>query len=281
MTWPLGGLCPYNSVRLWHRARQSSVAFPSRPEPLDLLKVLPLLFLHFFIGHDFGQNVPVHFAGRNWSRRKKTPPVNRSLSSEVSENYIPQVFHSFSGPAPCRNQKDAHEATLQGVKDEALNPLRGLVFCCLARPYENKGPNVVNKTGLWMQFAKIAPIFSGRLKKYIGDTRNPFQATWIHETLHENWVSCQRTAPLATASEGLFFGQVTHDKLGPPAQVAARLILMCYKKRGKSPRIWCIFFARHGPWNSHNIDSGSAREEIFFSISRVDQIWWFLHLKNY
>jgi len=56
-------------------------------------------------------------------KEKKTPLVNRSLSSEVSEKC--KVFHSFSWPAPCRNQKDAHEATLQlALSDEALNPLR-------------------------------------------------------------------------------------------------------------------------------------------------------------
>lgn len=135
----------------------SSVAFPgfpSRPELLHLLKVLPLLFLHFFIGHDFGQNVPVHFAGRNWSRRKKPPPVNRSLSSDVSEKYC---FILSRGLRHAGTRK-MHTKQPCNVKAEALNPLRGVGFCCLARPCENKGQCGQQK-GAWWNFAKLPHLF--------------------------------------------------------------------------------------------------------------------------
>lgn len=181
-------------------------------------------------------------------KKKKTPPVNRSLSSEVSEKY--KVFHSFSGPAPCRNQKDAHEATLQGVKDEALNP-----FCVCG--FLLSSPALRKQRPMW-------------------STKRVFDAIW------------QKIAPIFSGRRGsLFLAKWPMINLAHLLQVVARLILMCDKKRGvfwfflkKSPQIWRICFARNGPWNSH-IDSGSTREEIFSSIFWVDQIWWFLHLKNY
>ena len=170
MTWPLGGLCPYNSVRLWHRARQSSVAFPSRPEPLDLLKVLPLLFLHFFIGHDFGQNVPVHFAGRNWSKRKKNATCQQITFQwglwKVQGVSFFLVACAMQEPERCTRSNLAACTLGWGPQ-----PFACLWFFVILAPAKTKTKAILwdpTKRGFGCQFGKkLPPIFSGCcLKKH-------------------------------------------------------------------------------------------------------------------